>query len=115
MCIRDRYWYSSVRRGGTTENLNILRERLESVAVTLKAEIGSIMVRVRDVLALKRGDVVRLENVRKGDPLALKIGDRKKFLCRPGMVGNKMAVQIVKKLEETRREEFEELVIEGEE
>src|SRR4030043_509282 len=31
-------WYSSVRRGTTTENLNILRDRLSTVSVTLSAE-----------------------------------------------------------------------------
>ena len=73
------------------------------------------MVRVRDVLALKKGDVIRLENVQMNDPLGLKIGNSKKFLCRPGTVGSKMSVQIVKKLEDIRREEFEELATEVEE
>jgi flagellar motor switch protein FliM len=113
--LSAQYWYSSVRRGGTTENLNIIRERLESVGVILVAEVGGIMVRVRDVLALKKGDVIRLENVQMNDPLGLKIGNSKKCLCRPGTVGSKMSVQIVKKLEDIRREEFEELATEVEE
>ncbi|RPJ04895.1 MAG: flagellar motor switch protein FliM, partial [Spirochaetaceae bacterium] len=33
--LSAQYWYSSVRRGTTTENLNILRERLESASVNL--------------------------------------------------------------------------------
>jgi len=41
--------------------------------------------------------------------MPLKVGDRKKFLCRPGVLGNKLAVQIVKKLEEIEQAEFEEL------
>ncbi len=41
--------------------------------------------------------------------MPLKIGDRKKFLCRPGVLGNKLAVQIVKKLEDIEQAEFEEL------
>jgi flagellar motor switch protein FliM len=113
--LSAQYWYSSVRRGTTTENLNILRERLETVSVNIVAEIGSMMLKVKDVLALKKGDVIRLPNVRINDPMALKIGDRKKFLCRPGNIGNKTAVQVVKKLEETKAEEFEELKVEGEE
>ncbi|MBN1524463.1 MAG: flagellar motor switch protein FliM [Spirochaetales bacterium] len=113
--LSAQYWYSSVRRGTTTENLNILRERLESASVSLVAEIGSIMIKVRDVLALRRGDVIRLSNVRVNDPMALKIGNRRKYLSRPGMLGNKMAVQVIQKLEETRKEEFEELKLEGEE
>lgn len=67
------------------------------------------------MLSLKVGDVIRLYNVRVGDPMTLNIGNKKKFLCRPGVVGKKMAVQIVKKLAELEQEEVEELASEGEE
>ena len=107
--LSAQYWYSSVRRGTTTENLNILRSRLATVAVTLSAEIGNMDITVRDVLALRPGDIIRLDSVRVADPMPLKVGDRKKFLCRPGVLGNKLAVQIVKKLEEIEQAEFEEL------
>jgi len=113
--LSAQYWYSSVRRGTTTENLNILRERLENVGVTIKAEIGRMQLAVRDVLALRAGDIIRLSNTRVNDPMVLMIGDRKKFLCRPGVIGNKLAVQISKKLEEIAQEEFEELTAGGEE
>ena len=107
--LSAQYWYSSVRRGTTTENLNILRDRLATVAVTLSAEIGNMDITVRDVLALRPGDIIRLDSVRVADSMPLKVGDRKKFLCRPGVLGNKLAVQIVKKLEEIEQAEFEEL------
>jgi flagellar motor switch protein FliM len=107
--LSAQYWYSSVRRGTTTENLNILRDRLSTVSVTLSAEIGNMDIPVRDVLALRPGDIIRLDSVRVADPMPLKVGDRKKFLCRPGVLGNKLAVQIVKKLEEIEQAEFEEL------
>lgn len=113
--LSAQYWYSSVRRGTTTENLNILRERLENIGVTIKAEIGRMQLTVRDVLALCAGDIIRLDNTRVSDPMVLMIGDRKKFLCRPGVVGNKLAVQVSKKLEEMGQEEFEELTAGGEE
>ena len=113
--LSAQYWYSSVRRGTTTENLNILRERLETISVIIVAEIGNMMLKVKDVLALHKGDVIRLPNVRTKDPMALKIGDRKKYLCRPGIMGNKIAVQVIKKLEDSKKEEFEELQAEGEE
>lgn len=113
--LSAQYWYSSVRRGTTTENLNILRERLSSIDVTVLAELGSIQLTVRDVLALKKGDSIRLNEVRTNDPLVLKVGDRKKFLCRPGTVGKKIAVQIINKLEDIEEEELVELTAEGEE
>jgi flagellar motor switch protein FliM len=113
--LSAQYMYSSVRSWATTENLNILKERLSSVDVLVVAEIGSMHLTMRDVLALRYGDVIRLTNVRIGDNMVIKIGNREKFLCRPGVVGTKMAVQITKKLEDFSKEEFEELSSEGEE
>lgn len=113
--LSAQYWYSSVRRGTTTENLNILKDKLSNVDVNVVAEIGNIQIPVRDVLSLRAGDVVRLNNVRVGDPMTLNIGNKRKFLCRPGVIGNKMAIQIVKKTAELEQDEFEELASEGEE
>jgi len=113
--LSAQYWYSSVRRGTTTENLNILKDKLSNVDVNVVAEVGKIQIPVRDVLSLRVGDVVRLYNVHIGDPMTLNIGNKKKFLCRPGVIGKKMAVQIVKKMAELEQEEFEELASEGEE
>jgi flagellar motor switch protein FliM len=110
--LSAQYWYSTVRRGATTENLNILRDRLSTIAVTMVAEIGAMDLTVRDVLSLQAGDVVRLQNTRTTDPMHLKIGDRPKFLCKPGQIGNKLAVQIIKQLEDVEEEDFEELAVE---
>ncbi len=105
-----------MRRGTTTENLSLLRDRLAGIEIALVAEVGSIDITMRDVLTLRTGDIIRLQNVRVSDPMMLKIGDRKKFVCRPGVVGNKIAVQVLKKLEDIEQAEFEELIAdEGEE
>src|SRR5215469_12267216 len=113
--LSAQFWYSSVRRNATTENLNVLKDKLSTVDVNVTAEIGKINIPVRDVLSLQRGDVIRLYNTRIGDPYSLNIGSRKKFLCRPGVIGKKMAVQITQKIAELEQEEFEELATEGEE
>jgi len=113
--LSAQFWYSSVRRGATTENLNILKEKLSSVEIPVIAEVGHISISVRDVLALRRGDVIRLYSVHVDDPMALNVGNKKKFLCRPGVIGKKMAVQITKKLEDVGQEELEELASEGDE
>jgi len=55
------------------------------------------------------GDIIHLYNVRIGDPYSLNVGSKKKFLCKPGVIGKKMAVQITEKLESIEQEEFEEL------
>jgi flagellar motor switch protein FliM len=112
--LSAQFWYSSARRAATNENLNTLKEKLSTVDVAIVAEIGRINIPIKDVLSLRVGDVVRLYNVRVGDTFSLNIGNKKKYLCRPGIVGKKVAVQIVKKTEELEKEEFEELTAEGE-
>ncbi|GHT73110.1 flagellar motor switch protein FliM [Spirochaetia bacterium] len=112
--LSAQFWYSSVRRGTTTENLNILKEKLATVDVNVVAEVGRIQVPIKDVLSLQTGDVVRLSTVRVGDPFSLNIGNKKKYLCRPGVMGKKVAVQIVKRIAEFAENEFEELSTDGE-
>ena len=113
--LSTQFWFSTVHRGTTTENLNVLKEKLATVDVNVVAEIGKINIPVREVLSLRVGDVVRLYNTKIGDAYSLNIGNKKKFLCRPGVIGKKMAVQVIKKIAELEQEEFEELTTEGEE
>jgi len=114
--LSSQFWFSSVRRSSTTQYLGTLKEKLSTVDMDVVAEIGSIQLPIRDVLALQVGDVVRLSNIRVGDPLTLSVGNKPKFYCQPGVVGKKMAVQITGKIEEEdTTEEFEELSVEGDE
>jgi flagellar motor switch protein FliM len=113
--LSTQFWFSTVHRGTTTENLNVLKEKLATVEVDVVAEIGKINIPVREVLSLREGDVVRLYNTRIGDPYSLNIGNKRKFLCRPGVIGKKIAVQVLKKIAEFEHEEFEELATEKEE
>ncbi len=107
------YWYSSVRRAGSAENFNIIKEQLANVDVNLVAELGRIQLQVRDVLALQRGDIIHLHNVKIQDPMPLNVGTKTKFLYRPGVIGKKVAVQIVKKLADIDHDDVEELSAEG--
>jgi flagellar motor switch protein FliM len=92
--LSAQYWYSSIRKGGTTENLAILKKRLETVFVELKAELGEMEIPVKEVLRLQKGDIVKLDKTKISSEMELKIGNKKKFFVRPGVVGNRLAVQI---------------------
>jgi len=113
--LSAQYWYSSVRRGATTENLNVLRERLAGIDIPLVAEVGSLTLPMKDVMTLQPGNVIRLSATRVGDPMVLKLGNRPKFDCRPGVVGKQLAVQVTRKIEDIEEDEFEELATEGDE
>ncbi len=103
--LSAQYWYSSIRKGGTTENLAILKKRLDTVCVNLIAELGNLDISVRDVLNLQRGDIIKLEHNKVDDDILLKIGNRKKFKARPGVIGTHMSVQITGKAESQMNEE----------
>src|SRR5574344_2021918 len=113
--LSTQFWFSSVRRSSTTQYLGTLKEKLSDVEMDIVAEIGSINLPIRDVLNLRVGDIVRLSNVKVEDPVTLSVGNKKKFLCQPGVIGKKMAVQVIGKLNQPETEEFEELTAEGEE
>ena len=111
--LSSSFWFSSVRRSSTTQYLGTLKEKLADVEMELVADIGSINVPIRDVLSLRTGDVIRLNTIKVGEPLTLSVGSKKKFYCQPGVVGKKVAVQIIKKIDEQETENFEELTPEG--
>lgn len=111
--LSSQFWYSSVRKSSTTQYLSTIKGQINDVDMDIVADFGSINLPIRDVLALRVGDVVRLSNIKVGDPLSLSVGDRKKFFCQPGVVGKKMAVQITGKIEDVDAEDFEELSVEG--
>ncbi len=113
--LSAQYWYSSIRKGGTTENLAILKKRLDTVFINLIAELGSLDISVKDVLNLQRGDIIKLERNKVNDNMILKIGNKKKFYARPGVVGSHMSVQITGKAEPLVSEDEMFKEIEGEE
>jgi flagellar motor switch protein FliM len=67
---------------------------LSKVPVKCSAVLGGATVTVRDLVNLSVGDIIRLDSSPQAD-LTLAVGDHAKFICRPGLVGNKMAVQII--------------------
>ncbi|HPW51671.1 MAG TPA: FliM/FliN family flagellar motor switch protein, partial [Spirochaetota bacterium] len=86
----------------------------EGVTLNVVAEIGETQVLLDDVLHLQVGDVINLSNTKVDSDMTLKVEGRKKFKCRPGLVGNRVAVQIGDPIDEvpddllvTKKEEEE--------
>ena len=92
--LSAQYWFSSIRKGESEMNKQIIQDRLENVEVNLSVEIGSIPLNYLEVSALKEGDVIKLANTNIRDEFTLKVGKRPKFKCRPGRVGSHVAVQL---------------------
>ncbi len=97
--LSAQYWYSSIRKGATDENMSIIQGRLETVELPIVAEIGEVEITMQEVLDLRVGDVVKLTDTKISSDMALRIGGRKKYKCRPGVIGSRVAVQIGEKIE----------------
>jgi flagellar motor switch protein FliM len=113
--LSAQYWYSSIRKGATTENMNIIKKRLDDVLIPVVAEIGNVDIAMNEVLNLKRGDVVKIGDRKTTSDMSIKIGNRTKYLCRPGLVGTNLAVQITGIVEEVSDELLEDMNKGGEE
>jgi len=71
-----------------------VRERLRGVGVTARAEVGAVSLPVREVLALRPGDVVPLGLPADGD-LSLRVDDVELYRVKGGRTGRQRAVQVV--------------------
>lgn len=61
-------------------------------------QLGETIINLRDVLGLQVGDVVKLGK-KVDEELVAKVDKRPKFKCHPGVVGNRIAVEITKVIE----------------
>ncbi len=98
--LSAQYWFSSIRKGESEANKKVIQGRLENVFVGISVEIGFVNFTFADVMNLKKGDVVKLNETTTRDDFVLKVGGRPKFLCRPGRVGSHIAVQLGESIDE---------------
>ncbi len=88
------YWFASTRQAITSESLSSLKRKVERTKVDVIVELGAASITFRELLNLQVGDVITLYN-RADALLPVRIGTRPKFRARPGLIGSKLAVQIM--------------------
>lgn len=98
------YYYSTSSKASTPENTAKIQKKLENSYVPVKVILGKTVITVKDLLGLSVGDVIPLERNFQED-LEVQIGQRTKFLGRPGLDGNKVAIQINQVVEEGKEDE----------
>jgi len=88
--------------GGKTQPVSLedrakMQKVMEEITLSIIVELGRTEVNMRDMLELKEGDVIRLET-KVSDELIMYADEIPKFKCRPGIIGNRMAAQIVERI-----------------
>ncbi|MGO9321033.1 MAG: flagellar motor switch protein FliM [Solirubrobacteraceae bacterium] len=74
------------------ESCEAVRSALGAVRVEVRAEAGAVGLTIGEVLSLGEGDVIRLGVAGEAD---ITVGDNRLHRVRPGLSGNRRAVQII--------------------
>ena len=108
--LSAQYWYSSIRKKETQENIDLIKEQIRGVSLDLITKLGSISLSVNELMEIKAGDVIKL-GTKKNSELDLFIGSKKKYDCYPGLIGKKLGVQIIRKMKnETKNEQPRDII-----
>ena len=84
---------TSTRMGATVESRAHLRTQMERTPATVRVELGSTQVRAADLSRLQAGDVIRLDGL-ASRAVPVRVGRRRKWYGVPGLVGQRIAVQL---------------------
>lgn len=88
------FWVSSsIAKQSLPEHISAIQRKLERALIPIIVEMGRVSITVQDLLDLSVGDVLQL-GTKVEDELNVIIGQREKFKCKPGLSGNKLAIQI---------------------
>ncbi len=98
--IGSEFTFSGSRVHQTSDARQRIETVLSSVDVSVTAYLGGSKISVRELLALRRGDTLRLDNhVRDQERVIISVGGKPKYYARIGRLGGKEALQIVAPVE----------------
>ncbi|HHV52917.1 MAG TPA: flagellar motor switch protein FliM [Synergistaceae bacterium] len=102
--LSSQRWFASTGRKGTENAKAKLAERLKDIKVPVVVELGHAEIELKELLGLRPGDVIRLEESYT-DPVAIRIGSNVKFYATPGTSKGRYAVRITDVVQKLGAEE----------
>ena len=79
--------------------LEYIKKNLEKSQLTISCKLGERMLTIREILGIRKGDVIMLDT-KVNSPLVVEIQGKEKFLAIPGIIGKKKAVKITEVLKD---------------
>ena len=79
---------------------------LAKIQVPIVVELANGHISLQELSSLQEGDVVKLDTV-KSDPAVVIVGERPKFLGRPGLNGKKRVVRITTTISSAEEEKYQ--------
>lgn len=98
--LTTQHIYQTKGLSATSEERQQMINKLNTSTVDIKVILGDTDATLQDLIDLKIGDVIKLNN-KATDNLIMEINDNKKFFVRPGTLKNKVCVKITDRYNET--------------
>ncbi|EOC99715.1 flagellar motor switch protein FliM [Caldisalinibacter kiritimatiensis] len=93
--LSTKFWFSNKNNDHDDENTKLLEKNIKNTLITMKAQLGSTKLTVREILDLEVGDVIKL-NEKQGDEVKILVKSNPKFHGIPGVKNKKMSVKITR-------------------
>ncbi len=90
-------WYANIKKKLSEKQLEAVKGKLLNSFLPISVELGKTVVTLRDLLEVKKGDFIKLDS-KVNSHLKIRVGDKIKFIAKPGKKGKKFAVIIEKVL-----------------
>lgn len=97
--LNTRYWYIKKDDEKDDNYRGFLEETLDDANLEVAAIIGKTNINLSDFVYLQVGDIIPLDSYLNSD-IELRVGDKVKYKCRPGISRKKNSVMITKVLKE---------------
>ncbi|MCL6588487.1 MAG: flagellar motor switch protein FliM [Firmicutes bacterium] len=97
--LNAQVWFTRSSRHSSNQSAASIQSRINQAEVKVTAELGKATITVGELLNMEIGDVLQLDQFVK-DFLKVRVGNQVKFKVTPGVVENRMAIQIAQIIRE---------------
>jgi flagellar motor switch protein FliM len=91
--LNTKFWFSNAVKAVNEDSARSLKKVIEKTALPVAAVLGKNSISVGELLGLQVGDVINLESHTDSD-IEVYVESKLKYYAKPGLLGNKLAVQI---------------------
>src|SRR5262249_30835863 len=91
--LNPQLWISGSHRAAMKDSAELIKKNMDAVNVQLSVELGGAAIGMDELLKIQVGDVIRLDSLAHQE-LNVLVAGQNKFKARPGLVGQRVSVQI---------------------
>lgn len=91
--LGNRFRFAAMKREPTAGQRSHLDRTVKHSTLPVRAELGTARITLDDLMSMKAGDVIVLDQ-RVGEPASGLVAGKLRFLCSPGRTGKKIAARV---------------------